>query len=257
MDSVEYQIDAAHNAVGMMEREKAAAEEKMQQAKQLVEKELQLQNEKLKHEAKASLDAELERLKEEHPVMEQRKLLESLNTQIAEARRILTTHQAVIKAAEEKEDFDAAHSLKLTPVDQADINLLRRFAPQIARKDAISKLIWTEWYQRPLQALRKSLDADKKIGIYMIEEKSTGRMYIGQAMNIGERWAEHVKVALGIGSNAYQTNKFYKAMHEQGPENFTFRILELCEFTMLTPREKYWIDFYNAVSFGFNTKVGG
>lgn len=135
--------------------------------------------------------------------------------------------------------------------------LLREFAPRIARKDAINKLIWSEWYQRPLQALRKSLGADKKVGIYMIEEKGTGRMYIGQAMNIGERWAEHVKAGLGIGSTAYQTNKFYKAMHAKGPENFVFKILEVCEPAELNAREKYWIDFYNAVSFGFNTKTGG
>lgn len=233
------------------------AEERMRSAQLLATKELQLQNERLKNEARAQLDAELETLKREHPLTAQRTLLDQLNAQIAEARKTLAAHQEFVKAAEEKEDFDAAHSLKLSPVEQADISLLRRFAPQIARKDAINKLIWTEWYQRPLQALRKSLDADKKIGIYMIEEKGTGRMYIGQAMNIGERWAEHVKAGLGIGSNAYQTNKFYKAMHINGPENFTFRILELCETSMLTSREKYWIDFYNAVSFGFNTKVGG
>lgn len=62
----------------------------------------------------------------------------------------------------------------------------------------------------------------------MIKEVGTERMYIGQAVNIGDRWAEHVKAALGIGSTAYQTNKFYKAMHAKGPENFTFQILELC-----------------------------
>lgn len=203
------------------------------------------------------MDAELEELRQSHPLQARRDLLSQLDAQIAEARKTLSIHQADVKAAEEKEDFDAAHSLKLSPVEQNDISLLREFAPRIARKDAINKLIWTEWYQRPLQALRKSLEADKKIGIYMIEEKGTGRMYIGQAMNIGERWAEHVKAGLGIGSTAYQTNKFYKVMHTKGPENFTFRILELCDATMLTPREKYWIEFYNAVSFGFNTKVGG
>lgn len=92
----------------------------------------------------------------------------------------------------------------------------------MGRQDAINKLIWTEWYQRPLQALRKTLKADKVTGIYMIKEIGTGRMYIGQATNIGERWAEHVKIALGIGSTANKTNKFYVAMHNKGPENFTF-----------------------------------
>lgn len=184
-------------------------------------------------------------------------MLEQLKAQIADCRKTLSAYQATVKAAEEEEDFNATHSLPLSVMDRADIATLREFAPRIARKDAVNKLIWTEWYQRPLQALRKSLDADKKCGIYMIEEIGTGRMYIGQALNIGERWAEHVKAGLGIGSTIYQTNKFYKVMHDKGPEKFTFCILEECPKADLNAREKYWIEFYNAVSFGFNTKVGG
>lgn len=203
------------------------------------------------------MDSELEELKKRHPLAAQRDILAQLQAQIAEAKATLTAHQTAVKAAEEEEDFNAAHSLPLTVIDRADISTLREFAPRIARKDAVNKLIWTEWYQRPLQNLRKSLDADKKCGIYMIEEIGTGRMYIGQALNIGDRWAEHVKAGLGIGSTAYQTNKFYKAMHAKGPENFTFQILELCEPDKLNAREKYWIDFYNAQSFGFNTSIGG
>lgn len=135
--------------------------------------------------------------------------------------------------------------------------MLREFSSRISRHDAISKLIWTEWYQRPLQALRKQLKADKVCGIYMIKEIGTGRMYIGQAKNIGERWAEHVKIALGIGSTGYVTNKFYKAMHNRGPENFTFQILQECAEKELNSWERHWIEFYDAVSFGFNTKIGG
>lgn len=244
-------------AIGALIVERHEAEEKLKSARLLASKELELQNEKLKAQAQAQLDEELEQLKKTHPLATQRDLLAQLQAQIAEARKTLTAHQAAVKAAEEEEDFNAAHSLPLTPVDKADIALLREFGPRIARKDAVNKLIWTEWYQRPLQNLRKSLDADKKCGIYMIEEVGTGRMYIGQALNIGERWTEHVKAGLGIGSTTYLTNKFYKAMHDKGPENFTFRILELCEAKDLNAREKHWIEFYNAVSFGFNTKIGG
>lgn len=91
----------------------------------------------------------------------------------------------------------------------------------------------------------------------MIKEIGSGRMYIGQAMNIGERWAEHVKIALGIGAASYKVNKFYSAMHNRGPESFTFQILQECPPAELSQRERYWIDFYDAVSFGFNTKIGG
>lgn len=122
---------------------------------------------------------ELEALKKDHPLTKYRDMLEALNTKITEARRALEIHQKEVKAVEEEEDFNATHSLDLTAADKADISLLRQWAPQIARKDAVNKLIWTEWYQRPLQNLRRALDADKKIGIYMISEIGSGRMYIG------------------------------------------------------------------------------
>ncbi len=79
-----------------------------------------------------------------------RDLLDQLNSQIADARKTLTAHQDAVKAAEEEEDFNATHSLPLTAIERADIATLREFAPRLARKDAVNKLIWTEWYQRPL-----------------------------------------------------------------------------------------------------------
>lgn len=83
-------------------------------------------------------------------------------------------------------------------------------------------------------------------------------MYIGQAVDIAARWKEHVKCALGIGSTSYLTNKFYKAMHNAGPENFTFEVIELCEGKdYLNAREKYWISFYNSNQFGYNSTIGG
>lgn len=53
------------------------------------------------------------------------------------------------------------------------------------------------------------------------------------------------------------TNKFYKALYEEGPENFTFEILEKIPEGSLGEREFYWIDFYNATSFGYNSQIGG
>ena len=124
----------------------------------------------------------------------------------------------------------------------------------MSRKTALLKLIWTEFYQKPLQWLCKSLGADKVSGIYKITEQNTGRMYIGQAVDIGARWKEHVKAGLGI--DGAPTSRFYRSINKLGPEHFTFEILEQCERKLLNEREAYWINFYNATSYGFNTKIG-
>lgn len=79
-------------------------------------------------------------------------------------------------------------------------------------------------------------------------------MYIGQAVDIGTRWKEHVKAGLGI--DGPPSSKFYRSINKLGPEHFTFEILEQCERKLLNEREAYWINFYNATSYGFNTKVG-
>ena len=33
-------------------------------------------------------------------------------------------------------------------------------------------------------------------------------------------------------------------MQEEGVENFMFEVIEECKGSELTPREKYWTDFY-------------
>ena len=45
-------------------------------------------------------------------------------------------------------------------------------------------------------------------------------------------------------------------MFDEGPENFTFEIIEDCERTKLDEKEKYWIEFYRAMEFGYNMRCG-
>lgn len=104
--------------------------------------------------------------------------------------------------------------------------------------------------------MRKQLGADKVCGIYKITNKKDGRCYIGQSTDIGNRWTEHFKAAIG-GTLTFQTNKFYQAMATEGPESFTYEILEMCDRDKLNERERYWIEFYNSKELGYNTTIGG
>jgi group I intron endonuclease len=60
-------------------------------------------------------------------------------------------------------------------------------------------------------------------GIYKITNKQTGDIYIGQSVNIADRWKQHIKCGLGI--DASVTNKLYNNMQKYGVWNFTFEIL--------------------------------
>lgn len=251
------ELDNLHSQIAQYNNERTLAEEKRNAAVELAEKDLELEMSRRKAEYEANLDKEFENLKNEHPLTKTRELLQNLNQQVDEARRTIKAQQEQAARLAEKENFIDVHSIGLSEIDEQDIEMIREFAPRLGRKDAFFKLIWTEFYQRPLQALCKALDADKVTGIYKITNIKNDRMYIGQAVDIGTRWKDHVKTGLGIGATSYMSNKFYKALHDEGPENFTFEILELCSKKDLDARERYWIDFYNSTSFGYNTKIGG
>ena len=56
--------------------------------------------------------------------------------------------------------------------------------------------------------------------------------------------------------NGNKTNLLYSAMSKEGPENFTFEILEEVPRQQLNEREKYYIGFYQTVKFGLNVLKG-
>lgn len=60
-------------------------------------------------------------------------------------------------------------------------------------------------------------------GIYKITNLATEQMYIGQSVNISERFKSHIKCGLGIDAPA--TNKLYNNMQRYGVWNFTFEVL--------------------------------
>ena len=93
-------------------------------------------------------------------------------------------------------------------------------------------------------------------GIYKIENKINGHCYIGQSVNIEQRWKKH----RSIGNNynkSYIENSLYRAIYKYGLENFEFSIIEECEQEILNEREIYWIKCYNSYNNGYNQTKGG
>lgn len=76
--------------------------------------------------------------------------------------------------------------------------------------------------------------------------------YVGQAVNIAERWRQHIK--RGVGAEAPTRNKLYPAMQDFGVENFTFELIEECDRTKLDAQEDYWQDYFKAKTFGYSIK---
>jgi predicted GIY-YIG superfamily endonuclease len=76
------------------------------------------------------------------------------------------------------------------------------------------------------------------IGIYLIENTTTGQTYVGSSTDIASRWRCHKHdLREGKHHNAYLQNSYNK----YGSEAFSYSILEKCSADVLVEREKFWM----------------
>ena len=93
-------------------------------------------------------------------------------------------------------------------------------------------------------------------GIYMIQNKVNGKMYIGQAVDIEDRWGEHRR---GLRGGYHHNKHLQNSWKREGEENFEFSILLECEESQLNTFEEYYIlelMTYND-RVGYNKNYGG
>lgn len=206
----------------------------------LVEKELEDKKEKANFqflEEEKDIKKELNSLKKELEDIRSRRA--AINEEIKRQRKII-----------DNEDF---YKIQIDKNSLSDISLLRSIAPRLIHPEAVNKLIWSGYYQKPVAELRKRAAIDGS-GVYKITRLKTGEVYIGQAVNVSTRWADHVKSALGVGTLASST--LHRLMAEDGPENFSFEIIEKTDKDKLKEKEAFYIDFYDSKNYGMNSISG-
>lgn len=94
-------------------------------------------------------------------------------------------------------------------------------------------------------------------GIYKITNKINNKVYIGKSCDIYTRWYAHKSAALHPNWKKYNNSALYKAIREDGNENFSYEIIELVPVEQLDERERYWINYYNSYNNGYNLTLGG
>jgi group I intron endonuclease len=80
-----------------------------------------------------------------------------------------------------------------------------------------------------------------RTGIYSIKNKITGKVYVGQAINIKNRIAGHFK---RLNAGKHHCAHLQLSYQKYGKENFIYSVLEECSKERLTEREQYWMDYY-------------
>ena len=91
-------------------------------------------------------------------------------------------------------------------------------------------------------------------GIYIITNLINGKCYIGQAKDILDRWKVHKRKSTW---KSHPNKALYAAFRKYGIQNFSFKIVELCEAKDLDRLEIHYIKVYDSYKNGYNRTLGG
>lgn len=251
-DSTIEQINTLNSSITAMEKQAQEAADlfytsKMEVAQENLARSLKLEAQKYQENV-ASFEAQYQETVA--GLMEQYKVLEE---NVAIMRATNDAAVAAAKRAEEMKDQQDYYRIQLSAADLHEIELLREVEPYLRDKEPLNKVIWKCYYEKPTtDMIGRVIGSGVHTGIYKITEISSGKCYVGQAVNLTERFKQHIK--RGVGAETPTRNKLYPAMISAGPENFTFEVVEECDRSALDAREDYWQNYFKAKEFGYSIK---
>lgn len=95
------------------------------------------------------------------------------------------------------------------------------------------------------------------VGIYKITNTIDGKSYIGQSINIVDRWRKEIYASQQPDNKSYNT-PLSRAFRKYGVDNFRFEVIEECDSTTLNEREQYWAGYYQTyIPYGYNVAICG
>lgn len=160
----------------------------------------------------------------------------------------------VYKQLEKDREAASYYKISFTSEEIEELEELNKAIKKLRNPDPFYKAIYEIYYRNKVNDLvNRVVGTGRVSGIYKITHVESGKCYVGQSVDIGNRWKQHIK--RGVGAESRTNNKLYPAMAELGVEAFRFEIVETTEDTsQLNVMEKYWQDFLQAKEFGYSVK---
>ena len=173
--------------------------------------------------------------------------------------QIKQTYKAAVDARireKEQKNKKLFYQIQITEKQISDIHKLQKWKKELNDPSVVSKIIWSSYIMKPTSDLcNRVLGSNTICGIYKITNLLTNDIYIGQSVNISDRWKTHIKSGLGI--NTSSTNKLYNNMQQYGVWQFSFEVLQVCSREKLNEKESFWIEMYQSNKVGLNIQKGG
>lgn len=182
--------------------------------------------------------------------------IQALREELSDLKARREAYIEALKTEEKRQQDRAFYTINLTEENKEDIRILRSIEDKIHNQEALNRLIYDVFIKKPLgELLLRIIGENTYGGIYKITNTDTQRAYIGRSTDIKKRLTEHVKGAFNISTIADQ--EIHRVMGREGIDKFSFEVLEKVEKDKLNEREKYWIEFYQTQSYGYNQNKGG
>lgn len=182
--------------------------------------------------------------------------IQTLREELSDLKARREAYIEALKAEEKRQQDRAFYTINLTEENKEDIRILRSIEDKLHNSEALNRLIYDVFIKKPLgDLLLRIIGENTYGGIYKITNLDTQRAYIGRSTDVKKRLTEHVKGAFNISTIADQ--EIHRVMGREGVDKFSFEVLEKVEKEKLNEREKYWIDFYQTQSYGYNQNKGG
>lgn len=277
----EVQINSANTRFTEIQGKIASATQRLNEIEEIVkQKEENVDAEVAKHKEKleAELAAQLERARAEatEALVKELEELRAANeaerqTKIARATEYAALMQEYTELQEKVESLAKLHSeavrrtalesgtggtIHLEQADRADVEMIRKMVRGMRCENAVLKATYDVYVKPEIERLVRDQGVAGVSGIYRIWKKEGERelSYIGQAVDVGERWKTHAKRAWGVDNTG--RIKLYQAMMESGVELWNWELVEACDAGLLSEREKYWGSYYSVKEVGLNNKLG-
>lgn len=169
-----------------------------------------------------------------------------------EKRNVINQEILRSRAIEENQSF---YSIQLDEESKRDIEIFQEIKSRISKIEKLNKLIYDNYINKPAsEMIKRILEGRNPSGIYKVTNLKTKEIYIGKSTSIADRWKNHIKAACGLAGAA--DSQFQRALRQYGIENFSWEVLEEVPKDKLTEREKYYINFYDTLHYGYNQRLG-